>query len=117
MWLQSERKKPQKAQEAHNNQLFCASCALCGSFPLRFCFGLTSFFLLFAAAAQAQEPAAPLTLERVISTYIDRNLELQAGRYRLERTKADQIAARLRPNPGMTVTAENFVFTGPTPFS
>src|SRR5438132_12561196 len=103
MPLQSERKKPQKAQEAHNNQLFCASCSFCGSFPLRFCFGLTSVFLLCAAAAQAQEPAAPLTLERVISTYIDRNLKLQAGRYRLEHTKADQIAARLRPNPAVSI--------------
>src|SRR5262249_33888547 len=45
-------------------------------------------------------------------------LELQADRYRLERTKADAIAARLRPNPGLTVTAENLKVAGPyLPFS
>jgi len=73
--------------------------------------------MLFTVAAASQESTGPLTLDRIVSTYIERNLELQAARYRLERTKADQIAARLRPNPGITVTAENFVFTGPTPFS
>src|SRR5216117_1995339 len=69
--------------------------------------------VIVAASSHAQE----LTLDRVLTTYIEKNLEVQAARYRLERTKADQIAARLRPNPGITVTAENFVFTGPTPFS
>jgi len=72
---------------------------------------------LLTVAAHSQESAGALTLDHVIRTYIERNLELQAARYRLERTKADQIAARLRPNPGITVTAENFVFTGPTPFN
>jgi len=73
--------------------------------------------MLFTVVAHSQESTGTLTLDRVVSTYIERNLELQAARYRLERTKADQIAARLRPNPGITITAENFVFTGPTPFS
>jgi len=76
-----------------------------------------ALIMLFTVAAASQESTGPLTLDRIVSTYIERNLELQAARYRLERTKADQIAARLRPNPGITVTAENFVFTGPTPFS
>ena len=69
--------------------------------------------LLLAAPSYAQE----LTIERVTTMYIERNLDLQAARYRLERTRADQIAARLRPNPGITVTAENFVVSGPTPFN
>ena len=55
-------------------------------------------------------------LQRVIDTYIQNNLDLQAARFKLERTKADQIAARLRPNPGITVTAENLPVSGPTPF-
>jgi len=76
-----------------------------------------ALIMLFTVVAHSQESTGTLTLDRVVSTYIERNLELQAARYRLERTKADQIAARLRPNPGITVTAENFVFTGPTPFS
>jgi cobalt-zinc-cadmium efflux system outer membrane protein len=61
------------------------------------------------------QQAAPLTLQRVIDTYVQNNLELQAARFRLERAMADQIAARLRPNPGITVTAENLAISGPTP--
>jgi cobalt-zinc-cadmium efflux system outer membrane protein len=48
---------------------------------------------------------------------MEKNLDLQAARYRLQRTQADQIAARLRPNPGLVVTAENLGFSGPAPFS
>src|SRR5881628_3662328 len=70
----------------------------------------------FAASADAQQSTAPLMLERAVTMYIERNLELQAERYRLERTKADAIAARLRPNPGLTVMSENFKFTGPVAF-
>jgi cobalt-zinc-cadmium efflux system outer membrane protein len=68
-------------------------------------------------SAHSQESAAPLTLQRVVGLYVEKNLELEAARYRLERTRADQIAAPLRPNPGVTVTAENFAFSGPTPFN
>jgi outer membrane protein, heavy metal efflux system len=73
--------------------------------------------LIVAVAAHSQDLNGPLTLEGAVSTHIERNLELQAARYRLERTRADQIAARLRPNPGLTITAENFVLNGPTPFN
>ncbi len=71
---------------------------------------------VFGASAHAQQSAAPLTLEGAVTTYVERNLELQADRYRLERTKADAIAARLRPNPGLSITAENLKFTGPVAF-
>ena len=70
----------------------------------------------FGAAAHAQQSIPPLTLERAVTAYIERNLELQAERYRLERTRADAIAARLRPNPGLSVTAENLRVSGPTSF-
>lgn len=73
--------------------------------------------LLSGVSGLAQTPPAPLTLQQVVDTYIQNNLELQAARYKLERTKADQIAARLRPNPMVTVTAENLAVSGPTPFS
>lgn len=69
--------------------------------------------LLSAAAAQAQD----LTLEQVVSMYIERNLELQAERFRLERTRADAIAARLRPNPTLSVVAENLPVSGPVGFN
>jgi cobalt-zinc-cadmium efflux system outer membrane protein len=73
--------------------------------------------VLFAISAHAQEASAPLTLQRVVDLFLQRNLDLEAARYRLERTRADQIAASLRPNPGLMVTAENFAFSGPNPFS
>ena len=70
---------------------------------------------LSATAGWPQDSAQALTLQRVVDTYIAENLELQAAQYRLERTRADQIAARLRLNPGLTVTADNLKISGPTP--
>ena len=78
---------------------------------------LILLLIVYVVSAQAQQPSAPLTLEQVVSAYIERNLELQAERYRLERTTADAIAARLRPNPGLSVTAENLKVAGPRPIS
>lgn len=67
--------------------------------------------------ALAQTSPAPLTLDDAVRLYLDRNLDAEAARLRVEHTRAGQIAARLRPNPEITVTAENFAFHGPTPFS
>jgi outer membrane protein, heavy metal efflux system len=78
-------------------------------------FGILIFVSVTSNVTAQQTP--PLTLQRVVDTYIENNLELQAARYQLERTKADQIAARLRPNPGITVAMENLAVSGPTPFS
>jgi len=74
---------------------------------------LLVFGLSIAVASYAQTPASLLTLNGVVSLYIENNLELQAARYRLERTRADQIAAPLRPNPGLTIAGENLRLTGP----
>src|SRR5262249_36573033 len=68
------------------------------------------------AQARAQQASGTLTLERAVNAYIERNLELQAERYRLERTKADAIAAKLRPNPILSVTGENLAINGPVSF-
>ncbi len=73
---------------------------------------ITVFIIFFAVSAHGQN-LSPLSLQRVVSLYIERNLELQAERYRLERTKVDAIAARLRPNPGVSVMAENLRVSGP----
>src|ERR1043165_6643759 len=72
-----------------------------------------AMFLLFTVGVFGQTPSAPLTMDRVVASYIERNLELEAARYRLERTRADQIAAKLRPNPSVSFTAENLRLTGP----
>ncbi len=74
---------------------------------------LIAVFIIFFAVSAHGQNLSPLSLQRVVSLYIERNLELQAERYRLERTKADAIAARLRPNPGLSVIAEHLKVSGP----
>jgi cobalt-zinc-cadmium efflux system outer membrane protein len=61
--------------------------------------------------------SSPLTLDRVLARFLERNLAVEAARYRVESTRADQIAARLRPNPTITFTAENFKVAGNSPFT
>jgi len=75
------------------------------------------FILSALLPAFAQQSAVRLDLQTVVDAYVRNSLDLQAARYRLERTKADQIAARLRPNPAVTLAAENLAISGPTPFS
>jgi cobalt-zinc-cadmium efflux system outer membrane protein len=70
--------------------------------------------LLAGVSVAAQNPA--LTLERSINLFLERNVEVQAARYQIDRAKAEQIAARLRPNPSVTVTLENLSVSGPIPF-
>jgi len=77
-------------------------------------FLLTLVMALSVSGAFAQQP--DLNLQRILDIYIQNNLDLQAARLKLERSKADQITARLRPNPNLTVTAENLAVSGPTPF-
>ena len=55
-----------------------------------------------------------LSFQGVVDAYLRNNLDLQAARYRLERSKADQITATLRPNPTLSVAAENLAISGPT---
>lgn len=73
-------------------------------------------FSLVTAVAHGQQTPATLTLQAAVDHYIEKNLDLQAARYRVERANADQIAARIRPNPGFTFAAESLPFSGPTPF-
>ena len=80
---------------------------------MRKIFSIAILVLLFKGNAFAQA----LTLQSAVETYVQNNLELQIARSRLERSTADQIAARLRPNPSIAFTAENLAVSGPTPFS
>jgi cobalt-zinc-cadmium efflux system outer membrane protein len=82
-----------------NKKLMLAALLLCASIP-----------------SLAQQSVPPLSMQGVVDLYIQNSLELQVARHRIERTKADQVAARLRPNPTVTVTAENLAVGGPTPF-
>jgi cobalt-zinc-cadmium efflux system outer membrane protein len=68
-------------------------------------------------SSRAQTPAVtpvPLTLERVVEQFLQRNLAVEAGRFRVDVARAEQIAARLRPNPTLTLAAENLKVAGPT---
>lgn len=75
---------------------------------------LASFWTLSAALAQQAPPR--LDLLSVVDAYVRNNLELQAARHRVESAQAGRIAARLRPNPALALTAENLAVAGPTPF-
>src|SRR5215211_6205012 len=67
--------------------------------------------------AQSNLTSSDLTLDRVIDRFLQRNLSVEAARYQVEAARAAQIAARVRPNPGITVSAENLKVSGDTPFN
>ncbi|HEX4999020.1 MAG TPA: TolC family protein [Terriglobia bacterium] len=75
---------------------------------------LTTILLL--AITGSLRGQTPLSRERAIEMFLERNVEVQAARYQIDRARAEQIAARLRPNPTVTVTLENFALSGPAPF-
>ena len=67
--------------------------------------------------AQSDFFAAPVTLDRVVDRFLQRNLSIEAARYQVDVARAEQIAARIRPNPGLTFSAENLKVSGDTPFN
>lgn len=72
-----------------------------------------------ASSPQAQSDffSSQLTLDRVIDRFLQRNLSIEAARYQVDVARAEQIAARIRPNPGFTFSAENLKVSGDTPFN
>lgn len=71
--------------------------------------------LVWLTAAQGQTASGPLTIEQVVARFLDRNLTVEAARHRVDVARAEQIAARLYPNPTLILSAENLKFAGPTP--
>lgn len=69
------------------------------------------FMISWAPALFAQAP--PLSLDTAIRLFLERNVEVAAARAQIGRASAEQIAAKLRPNPVITVTAENLKLSGP----
>lgn len=65
--------------------------------------------------AQSAPSPPPLTLERAVERFLARNLAVEAARYRVDAARADRVAAALRPNPTLTLSAENLKLSGPTP--
>lgn len=57
-----------------------------------------------------------LTLEAATERFLRRNLAVEAARLEVGVAEAERVGARLRPRPGLTVTAENLRVSGETPF-
>jgi outer membrane protein, heavy metal efflux system len=74
---------------------------------------------LLAAPAPAQtaapQPMSLLSLEEASEQFLKRNLALEAARQEVGVAEAERVGARLRPRPGLTVSAENLRLSGPTP--
>jgi cobalt-zinc-cadmium efflux system outer membrane protein len=71
--------------------------------------------LAWTPAAEGQAPPPPLAIDQVVARFLERNLAVEAARHRVDIARAEQIAAQLRPNPTLTLSAENLKFAGPTP--
>ena len=67
------------------------------------------------AVGSAQGQPVPLALDDVVARVLARNLSVEAAKHRLEAARAERIAARLRPNPSLTVGADQVKVSGPTP--
>ena len=73
--------------------------------------------MVVPALVMGQTNPEPLTLDDAIGLYLERNLEVEAARLEIEMVRADVVAARLRPNPDISITAENFRVGGDTPLN
>src|SRR6476646_1793033 len=75
------------------------------------------FFAVFAvhAHAQATEQTIParLTLAQAEDLLLQRNLTVAAARYQVEATRAARLIAGYKPNPVLTVGAEQLTVYGP----
>jgi cobalt-zinc-cadmium efflux system outer membrane protein len=73
---------------------------------------------LAPCSARGQTSAAPpLTLERAVDRFLAHNLAVEAARQRVDVARAERIAAALRPNPTLTLEAEDLKLSGPTPWA
>jgi len=84
---------------------------------------ITTLILISCLSAAALAQAATLqttdalTIETATEQFLKRNLALEAARLEINVAEAEKIAARLRPRPGLTISAENLRFAGETPFN
>ncbi len=68
---------------------------------------ILSVTLLVAAAASAQ-PKAPMSWGQVRERFEQNNPTLLAGKLNIEESKAQELTANLRPNPSLSLTADQF---------
>jgi len=77
----------------------------------------TLLLIVAIPIAVTAQPTTPLTLERAVDRFLQRNLAVEAARHRVDVARAEQLVARARPNPTLTLSAENLPYSGPTPAS
>jgi len=77
-----------------------------------------------AQAPTAVSPPIPasltpdyVSLESAMELFLRKNLTLEAARLEVGVAEAERVGARLRPRPGLTVSAENLRLSGETPGS
>jgi cobalt-zinc-cadmium efflux system outer membrane protein len=75
--------------------------------------GILWLLLVAGTQVSAFAQAPPLSLDRAVELFLLRNVEIFAARAQIDRATAEQIAAGLRPNPVLTVAAENIRVSGP----
>lgn len=69
------------------------------------------------AASTNAQAGDVLTLDAATEQFLRRNISLEAARLEIGVAEAERIGARFRPRPGLTVSAENLKFAGPTSFN
>lgn len=67
------------------------------------------------SVASGPQTTEVLTIEIATDQFLKRNLSVEAARLEVGIAEAERIAARLRPRPGLTISAENLPISGPTP--
>lgn len=82
-------------------------------------FLLTVFAAVSPRSVSAQVPSplpTTLTLSAANDRFLERNLNIEAAKLRVSGAEAARVAARFRPRPSMTISAENLKIGGPTQF-
>jgi len=80
---------------------------------------ITSLLLWMPVTLFAQNPSTVspdyLSLETATEQFLRKNLSVEAARLEIGVAEAERIGARLRPRPGVTISAENLRLSGETP--
>ncbi len=78
---------------------------------------VVGIFLFCLTSVYAQTNPDVLTLDAAGERLLQKNLSLEAARLEVSAAQQARVFARLRPRPGLTVSAENLRVSGETPFN
>jgi len=78
---------------------------------------LSALWMPFTLFAQTSSTVSPdyLSLDTATEQFLRKNLSVEAARLEVGVAQAERIGARLRPRPGLTISAENLRISGETP--